>query len=145
MPYKGEAKRIYQREWVKRRRADWITQNGPCARCGSSDELNVDHIDPTTKLMNPQAVWGLTAHKRLAELAKCQVLCRDCHVAKSKADGSHAIGEGGGSTRLREADIAVIRTRFAAGETMTCIAESFGVHKATIFKVIHRRTWKQVP
>lgn len=69
------------------RRADWMLANGPCRHCGSSADLEVDHIDPSTK--NPvlrypsNAIWRWGDQKRNEELAKCQVLCRPCHLKKT--------------------------------------------------------------
>ena len=81
-----EEQRAYQREWIRQRRSAWIDANGPCARCGSGDRLEVDHIDRTTKTYNPKQIWSLSRAKRDAELAKCQVLCRNCHEIKSMAE-----------------------------------------------------------
>jgi 5-methylcytosine-specific restriction endonuclease McrA len=83
-----EEQREYQRLWIARRRQDWIDeQGGKCHSCGSTDRLEVDHIDPSEKSLNPTAVWSLakTNPKRIAELAKCQVLCYDCHLSKTLA------------------------------------------------------------
>jgi hypothetical protein len=87
MPYsdKNEQKR-YQREWLTRRGNDWIaTQGGKCAACGSTDRLEIDHIDPAKKECNPTHLWSLNRETRDVELAKCQVLCHDCHAAKTYA------------------------------------------------------------
>jgi 5-methylcytosine-specific restriction endonuclease McrA len=81
--YEGETKREYQREWMRRRRDAWLAEHGPCAHCGSDKDLQVDHIDPDQKLLNPAGVWSLSAEKREAELAKCQVLCESCHKIKT--------------------------------------------------------------
>lgn len=78
--------REYQNAWLQRRRRAWIEVNGPCAQCGSSDRLEVDHIDRATKTANPAAIWGWSAERRAAELAKCQVLCHDCHQQKTLAE-----------------------------------------------------------
>lgn len=86
MPLTGQAKRDYQLAWIKKRRDAWIKENGPCAHCGSSKDPHVDHVDPKSKLLNPAGIWGLTAARRSVELAKCQVLCRPCHEAKSAAE-----------------------------------------------------------
>ena len=59
----------------------WLEENGPCARCGANENLEVDHIDPLTKVSHN--VWTWAEEKRLEELAKCQVLCHNCHVEKS--------------------------------------------------------------
>jgi hypothetical protein len=80
-----EEQRNYQREWRSQRRLEWIQAHGPCVHCGASEELEVDHIDHKEKLLNPSYLWSLsrTNPKRIAELAKCQVLCKRCHDAKT--------------------------------------------------------------
>lgn len=94
MPYADpEQQRIYQREWIAERRAAWIAANGPCAACGSDDRLEVDHIDPAQKVTH--RVWSWAPERLAAELAKCQVLCRECHRKKSYGDnvGRHGHGD----------------------------------------------------
>jgi hypothetical protein len=90
MAYYGDKKRLYQNEWVAKRRHDWIeSQGGQCAMCGSIDKLEVDHVDPSIKLMYPREIWSRRKEVREAELAKCQVLCFDCHEKKTRIDASH--------------------------------------------------------
>jgi hypothetical protein len=88
MPYTGEQKRAYDRAWRAARRTAWIKEHGPCKWCDSWDDLEVDHEDPATKLYQPAALWSMALDnpKRVAELAKCQVLCHDCHRVKSRDD-----------------------------------------------------------
>jgi len=57
-----------------------------CVRCGTSEDLELDHIDRTTKVSNN--VWSWASARREAELAKCQVLCHDCHKKKSAKEMS---------------------------------------------------------
>lgn len=64
-------------------RAAWVEEHGPCVQCGSSESLEIDHIDPKVKVTNH--VWSWSAHRRVEELAKCQVLCVACHRKKSAA------------------------------------------------------------
>lgn len=78
--------RRYQAIWIARRRNAWIVENGPCAKCGSSDDLEVDHRDPAEKSMDPASIWSRSEEARIAELAKCQVLCRECHQKKTIAE-----------------------------------------------------------
>jgi hypothetical protein len=75
-----EKQKQFNREWVAKRRKEWIDKNGPC-KCGSSDRLQVDHIDPATKVSH--RVWSWSDTRRNAELAKCQVLCYACHKTKT--------------------------------------------------------------
>ena len=87
MPYRNaDEQRAYQRRWLQARRNEGIqSKGGACAECGSTESLEVDHIDPGLKSMNPRNIWGLNSAARNAELAKCQVLCRECHKRKTSA------------------------------------------------------------
>jgi 5-methylcytosine-specific restriction endonuclease McrA len=85
-----EEQREYQRLWVKGRRDAWIEENGPCSSCGSSEDLQVDHINRSTKSMNPSQIWSRKEEDRLKELSKCQVLCMECHKLKTKIEMSTA-------------------------------------------------------
>lgn len=78
---------------------------GCCAHCGGVEPsaeqrqryshkqawLEFDHIDPATKVMTISAAirstW--TWEQLLVELEKCQILCRPCHLAKTREDGSN--------------------------------------------------------
>lgn len=66
---------------MKQSRAIWIMQNGPCARCGSWIDPEIDHIDSESKVNHN--VWSWSPQRREAELAKCQVLCKTCHGRKT--------------------------------------------------------------
>lgn len=87
MGYKDPAKkREYQLEWIKKRRDSWLIENGPCILCNSWENLEVDHIDPSTKSIEPARIWSLSAPKRTLELSKCQVLCDKCHLEKTRSE-----------------------------------------------------------
>jgi 5-methylcytosine-specific restriction endonuclease McrA len=91
MGYKNpDQQREYNRLWVAKRRADWLAENGPCKNCGSWESLEVDHIDRTQKISH--SVWSWSEARRLAELAKCQVLCHDCHLEKGREAGDLGAG-----------------------------------------------------
>lgn len=67
---------------MKAARKKWFEDNGPCRQCGSWERLELDHVDPTTKIHH--TVWTWKLDKRNAELAKCQPLCYFCHKEKTK-------------------------------------------------------------
>jgi 5-methylcytosine-specific restriction endonuclease McrA len=82
MPYIDHAKQNeYQRKWLAVRRTAWLAANGPCVTCGSVEDLQVDHRDPALKV--DHKVWSWSEERRAAELAKCQVLCKQCHLEKT--------------------------------------------------------------
>jgi len=81
MPYKDrEAKRRHAREWVRTRRAAWFADKR-CAHCGSTERLELDHIDPTQKVSH--RIWTWSRSRLAAETVKCQVLCENCHKVKT--------------------------------------------------------------
>lgn len=85
MSYKDKAKQsAYQCAQIRQRKAEWLAANGPCRHCGSTENLEVDHIDPAQKVSH--YVWSWRLERRQIELAKCQVLCRKCHRIKSNAE-----------------------------------------------------------
>jgi 5-methylcytosine-specific restriction endonuclease McrA len=74
----------YQQEWLQKRRDAWLKLNGPCKNCGSSENLEVDHIDRTKKVTH--RVWSWAKKRQVRELSKCQVLCKPCHIEKTAKD-----------------------------------------------------------
>ena len=78
-----QRKREYQRTWMRNRRAEYFNGKS-CNHCGSSRELELDHVDPSKKVSHK--IWSWSAERREAELAKCQVLCSDCHLEKTLSE-----------------------------------------------------------
>jgi 5-methylcytosine-specific restriction endonuclease McrA len=79
--------RDYNRAWKAARRNRLIEiLGGKCARCGTTENLEFDHVDPSTKKFTVSAglsrAWGALVE----EAAKCQLLCKPCHVVKGAAD-----------------------------------------------------------
>ncbi len=57
---------------------------GKCVECGSTELLQFDHINPLEKSFT---ITSNFHRKDLdEELAKCQLLCWDCHMEKTKND-----------------------------------------------------------
>lgn len=80
---------------------------GHCAKCGSGDRLEFDHIDPATKLfhISSKAEGGMQAIE--GELAKCQLLCLPCHRSKNSVDMAVMVKRnehGGGKAGIRACD-----------------------------------------
>jgi len=82
MPFSSvEQKREYQRNWCQKQRLEFFTDKS-CVMCGSSDNLELDHIDPDEKVSH--RIWSFSLKRRDEELTKCQVLCNTCHKTKTK-------------------------------------------------------------
>lgn len=87
MAYVGDEKRAYQNNWMAVKRLAYIEEmGGVCVECGSTEKLEFDHIDRSTKTMNPKELWSRREEVIRAELAKCQLLCKSCHQKKTSAE-----------------------------------------------------------
>lgn len=95
-----EYHRKYNIERYHRRRAEFIaTLGGKCAKCGSVENLEIDHIDRSTKLMDVGKMLSFSLQTSLDELKKCQALCSKCHLEKTISESS--VPHGGGLTGKR--------------------------------------------
>jgi 5-methylcytosine-specific restriction endonuclease McrA len=86
--------RVYFREYFKeyyaRRKSEYIALlGGKCARCGSTENLEFDHIDPKIKSFNITNFLNFSRAKVLEELKKCQLLCYICHKKKTNKPREH--------------------------------------------------------
>ena len=87
MSYEGDQKRAYQRKWMADKRAAYMADmGGACVKCGSTEKLEVDHIERSTKKVNPTHLWSRRHEIIMEELAKCQLLCEVCHQQKTSAE-----------------------------------------------------------
>lgn len=91
MAYTGDQKREYQRKWIAERRAAWF-KGKTCVICGSSEELELDHVDRKTKITN--RIWSWAKERQEVELAKCQVLCHTHHLAKTVEENTFVAPHG---------------------------------------------------
>lgn len=73
----------YTREWMRKRRSDFFSDKS-CIKCGSKESLELDHIVMADKV--DHKIWSWREERRLAEIAKCQVLCRKCHMEKTSME-----------------------------------------------------------
>ena len=81
-----------KRESYRELRTQWLQEHGPCqwpvgdvgAICGSRENLEVDHIDPSKKSTN--CIFRLGKTRRERELKNCQALCRRHHWDKTVTD-----------------------------------------------------------
>ncbi len=82
----------YYRTYYRKRKKEAMARlGGKCSVCGTEENLEFDHIDPSTKTANlTHIVKG--APRREAEIKHCQLLCKPCHAEKT---GKAKHGTGG--------------------------------------------------
>ena len=72
--------RLKRRRWAHTRRRTLDLGGWRCSSCGAAGRLEVDHLKPLSKGGQP---W---------EASNLQVLCRGCHIAKTRAEGGRELG-----------------------------------------------------
>ena len=90
MPYsRSKMLRYMKKRYATQIRKYISYMGGKCVKCGSKKRLQFDHIDPKTREFKITDLWSpCHVEKVLKELKKCQLLCFDCHVAKSAKEFS---------------------------------------------------------
>src|SRR6185369_5074998 len=59
---------------------------GKCVVCGTTEDLEIDHIDKKTKSFQITQKWSVRLETYKRELDKCQLLCHVHHVEKSNQE-----------------------------------------------------------
>lgn len=101
----GDCYREYMRNYVRERyhrlRKEWLDKlGGECVRCGSTEDLNFDHINAEEKTYSIAKILSTHSKQKVEkEMAKCQILCEFCHIIKSAEEGDiYTVEHGGGLT-----------------------------------------------
>ena len=110
-------------------RVAWQLYRGPIP-----NGLMVCHTCDNTACVNPDHLWLGTQRDNL----------RDA-VRKGRNYVPVLRGEDAASARLSNADASAIRQRYAIGETQTELAAAFNVSQSTVWRVVHRMTFKEQP
>jgi hypothetical protein len=79
--------RGYNKAWKQARRAQLVKMlGGRCVRCGATEDLELDHIDPSTKRFTISGGLSKAWTDLVEEASRTQLLCKPCHVAKGAED-----------------------------------------------------------
>ena len=107
---------------------------GKCAVCGSSSNLEFDHIDSSTKIIAISDGLASRSEQFVREEAKkCQLLCRTCHNVKTKRCCDNT------SRRLSDEDYLTIREMYANGDmTQNSIAKIFGISQHHVSTIVNK-------
>ena len=80
-----EKHREYNLKYYHNKRADLIDRlGGKCSVCGSAEDLQFDHMDSSLKEFAISSNLQRSSQYLAGELDKCQLLCKKCHINKSK-------------------------------------------------------------
>lgn len=84
--YNNDMNLYMKNRWTTRRLLAIEKLGGICVRCSSSNFLEFDHIDPSTKIMTIAKASSRSEQFFWNEVSKCQLLCVPCHLEKSAED-----------------------------------------------------------
>jgi hypothetical protein len=90
-----EAYNAYMKDYMLRRYHSRVAEakqilGNHCKICNTTEELEIDHIDWCKKELSLGKLWSVSRKRYLAELEKCQLLCKEHHAQKTKADLSES-------------------------------------------------------
>lgn len=129
MGYTGDAKRAYQKEWVAQRRKEGIRYlGGHCVVCKTTNNLNVDHVNPKTKISHN--IWSWSESRRKKELDKCQLLCETHHKEKTRKNKEY------NPDTLDEKTVKKVKELLAEGKlSQRAIAKTLGIAQGTVSRI----------
>lgn len=133
-----EKHREYNCQYYRQRREKFIQQlGGKCAICGSTEQLEFDHIDKTSKKAGIARMMTCNSEDVQAELSKCQLLCKQCHITKSKEHKDiHA------KISLQEA--LAIRSDYVNTKlTQTALGKKYKLSQTEIGMILRGERWKE--
>lgn len=115
---------------------------GRCFICGTTETLEFDHIDPTTKLFEISV--GLTNYlpedDLWVEMDKCQLLCKIHHSKKTAQENTHRKP----GARLTIEQVREIRRLYEEGErSQTELSRQFKIAMPTVNNIVHYVTWRE--
>jgi hypothetical protein len=92
-----------QQKWQKKRydeRRDAAIKflGGECVICVTTHQLEIDHVDPTTKSYPFERMYRLCEEKFWDEIKKCQLLCKTHHYEKTMLQNGKSYAEHGSLT-----------------------------------------------
>ena len=83
-----------KKRWEQRRKQAIEKLGGKCTICGNSENLEFDHIDPSTKLYTIARASSFSEKRFWEEVSKCQLLCVVHHQNKTIKEKTKNITHG---------------------------------------------------
>ena len=116
-----EHMRVYMMERYHKRRAEAVQLlGGKCVVCGTTEGLEIDHVDRSLKTMNVARMAWVSKERFLKELENCQLLCKPHHIDKTREEQSVPHGGGKAGKKNCPCDPCTVKRReYARGYKAT--------------------------
>jgi hypothetical protein len=140
MAMNREYHRAYMKEWYARKKGELVALlGGRCVKCGTTDGLTFDHIDPSTKKMPIGKMTKYSIEEVREGAMKCQLLCKGCHITKTKANKDNP------SAKLTDEEVTSIRTEYSSGMvSQRALGLKYGVTNSVISETVRHKIHKEV-
>jgi 5-methylcytosine-specific restriction endonuclease McrA len=86
-------KEYYKNRRAERRKRFLQLLGGKCESCGTTEKLHFDHKSKKNKEFQISDMIDTNEARLLKEVKKCQLLCNDCHRAKTHKNWEYALPE----------------------------------------------------
>lgn len=137
MTDRKEYLRKYQREWWRKRRQDFFSDK-KCLICSSIENLELHHREPALKVSHN--IWSWSTVRRNTEIAKCDILCHDCHLKETIKQNKSKVSKFRlSSAKLTAEQVEYVRNSVKKGSD---IARELDVSKFVISRVRRGITWR---
>lgn len=83
-----------KKRWELRRKIAIGFLGGFCVDCGSTNDLEFDHVNPATKSFTIAQASSFSEERFWNEVEKCQLLCKKCHVLKTITESGKTVAKG---------------------------------------------------
>ena len=139
---KNDMNTYLKEKYYRLKKAVFNLLGNKCAQCGETEGLQIDHKDKTLKKYNVLRQlrckpWAII----LKEVEKCQLLCKKCHLEKTKKEFDR-YGEKNSSAKLKNEDVEEIRNFIKQGLSYREIGKMYGVSNVSISNIKNNKTWK---
>ena len=120
-----------------------------CVKCGSKENLELDHIDPKTKdpklVGSSGSLWLWSVARRDTELSKCQVLCKIHHDEKTKTNKDNArFGSNHPKAKLTDNDVREIRKDISSGMSLLDAGNKWNITRQHVGRIVRKDIWSHV-
>lgn len=131
-----EKHREYNLKYYHNKRKRIISElGGKCIVCGSTENLEFDHVNKNNKLFGiSRRICNSYEHIK-PEIDKCVILCRDCHIAKTKESMDN------GTKINKYIAISICEEYASSGITQAELGAKYGLSQKAISDIITGRRW----
>lgn len=132
-----EQHRINNLKLYHKRRSEFIELlGGKCVDCGTTEDLQFDHVNPIDKSFDVGSRLSYAYETVLAGVKKCVLRCKRCHNVKTNLHGDTL------SFKITKEQADSIRNLYKSGRyTQSQLAGMFNIAQNTVSAIVLNKRW----